>query len=64
MRPALEYDGGGIELIDFDEEKKAITVRMFGACNGCFASQATLEYGVKAAVKKFAPEITEIIAQV
>ncbi|MBU2591544.1 MAG: Fe-S cluster assembly protein NifU [Nitrospinota bacterium] len=40
IRPAMQGDGGDIELIDVVGEE--VTVRLKGACSGCPASQVTL----------------------
>lgn len=62
VRPALRLDGGGIELVKFDEQTGAVHVRMRGACVGCPMSQITLKMGVEAALQDAIPEITEVIA--
>jgi Fe-S cluster biogenesis protein NfuA len=56
VRPGLEADGGGIELVSIDEDKIA-QVRLLGACQGCSSSVYTLTMGVEAAVKQHLPEI-------
>ncbi len=63
IRPALRMDGGGIELVKFDEQTGAVHVKMQGACVGCPMSQITLKMGVEAALKDAIPSITEVIAQ-
>lgn len=60
VRPMLQADGGGIELVDIDEEQKIASVRFQGACMGCIGASATLEYGVAEAVRKHVPEIKEV----
>ncbi|HRZ86893.1 MAG TPA: NifU family protein [bacterium] len=60
VRPALEADGGNIELIDVDEETKIVKVRLMGACSGCPMAQMTLKMGVEAAIKREVPEIKEV----
>ena len=32
IRPALEADGGNVELVDVDEEKGIVKVKLVGAC--------------------------------
>jgi Fe-S cluster biogenesis protein NfuA len=56
VRPGLEADGGGIELVSIDEDKIA-QVRLLGACQGCSSSVYTLTMGVETAVKQHLPEI-------
>ena len=62
IRPALRLDGGGIELVKFDEETGSVHVKMQGACVGCPMSQITLKMVVEAALKEAIPSITEVIA--
>lgn len=47
IRPALQNDGGDIEFVSYDEEKKAVYVKLVGACAGCPMSTMTLTYGVQ-----------------
>lgn len=60
IRPALEADGGNIELIDV--ENGIVKVRLVGACGSCPMSQLTLKRGVEARLKAKIPEIKEVIA--
>ena len=58
--PALQADGGDVELIDVNED--VVKVRLKGACGGCPMSQLTLSQGVERAIKKAAPEIKRVEA--
>ncbi len=62
IRPALRLDGGGIQLVKFDEQTGAVHVRMQGACVGCPMSEITLKMGVEAALQDAIPEVTEVIS--
>lgn len=62
IRPALRMDGGGIELVSYDEEKGIVSVKMQGACVGCPMSQITLKMGVEAALRDAIPSITEVVS--
>ena len=62
IRPALQFDGGDVELVAVDEEEKSVTVRLQGACACCMGAQSTLEYGVKRAIQQQAPEVKEVKA--
>ncbi|NIQ90387.1 MAG: NifU family protein, partial [Deltaproteobacteria bacterium] len=46
IRPALQRDGGDIELVDVEEDG-VVKVRLTGACSGCPMSQMTLKQGVE-----------------
>lgn len=61
IRPALQRDGGGIELVDV-EENGVVKVRLTGACGGCPMSQMTLKQGVERIVKQMVPEVTTVEA--
>ncbi len=43
IRPALQADGGDIELKDVDEETGIVSVTLVGACGTCPASTQTLD---------------------
>ncbi len=62
IRPTMEADGGGIELIDVDEENGIVKVRLQGACAGCPMAQVTLQEGVAKEIIKAVPEIKDVIA--
>lgn len=61
IRPALQADGGNIELIDVQEDG-VVKVKLLGACGSCPMSQMTLKRGVEARLKAKFPEIKEVIA--
>jgi Fe-S cluster biogenesis protein NfuA len=50
IRPALQRDGGDIELVDVKEDK--VYVRLMGHCRGCAYSQMTLKNGVEEFLRK------------
>ncbi len=60
IRPALQADGGDIELINVEDG--VVKVRLIGACGGCPMSSMTMSQGVEQAVKKAVPEIKKVIA--
>jgi Fe-S cluster biogenesis protein NfuA len=60
IRPALQADGGDVELVDLDEENGIVTVQLQGACSGCPSAQITLAMGVERAIKEKVPEIKEV----
>ena len=60
--PALQRDGGGVELLKIDEKAGLVRVALQGACSGCsFAHTSTLK-NIEAVVKKYAPEIKKVVA--
>ena len=59
IRPFLQSDGGDIKLLSI--EGNIVKVQLEGACSGCSVNQMTLKNGVEATIKKYAPEIEEVI---
>jgi Fe-S cluster biogenesis protein NfuA len=60
VRPALQGDGGDIELVDVLAEEKAVLVRLKGACFGCPMSTFTIKGYVEQVMKEEIPEINEV----
>lgn len=60
IRPFLQSDGGDISLISIDNET-SVKVKLEGACVGCTVNQMTLKSGVEMTIKKYAPQIEEVI---
>ncbi len=60
LRPALQADGGDIELVEVDGSR--VKIKMLGACGGCPMSMMTLKAGIEAAVIEAIPEITGVDA--
>ena len=60
VRPALQADGGDVELVDV--ENGIVKVRLTGACAGCPMSQMTLKQGIENYIKKAIPEILSVEA--
>jgi Fe-S cluster biogenesis protein NfuA len=60
LRPALQADGGDVELVDVDGS--VARVKMLGACGGCPMSIMTLKAGIEAAIVDAVPEITTVEA--
>ncbi|PCI11290.1 MAG: hypothetical protein COB73_02315 [Flavobacteriaceae bacterium] len=59
IRPYLITDGGDITLVEIKDN--IVKVQLEGACVGCTVNQMTLKNGVEATVKRFAPQIIEVI---
>lgn len=59
IRPFLISDGGNIKLLSI--ENSTVKVQLEGACSGCSVNQMTLKNGVEATIKKYAPEIEEVV---
>lgn len=61
IRPAIQMDGGDVELVDITEDGVA-QVRMVGACGGCPMSMVTLQAGIERIIKRKVPSITGVQA--
>jgi len=59
IRPALQADGGDIELVDVTRDG-IVKVRLTGACGGCPMSTMTLKMGVERQLKKSIPEVKSV----
>ena len=60
VRPTLEADGGGIELVDVLEDEKVVLVNLTGACHGCPMSTMTIKGFVEQTIVEEIPEIKEV----
>lgn len=60
IRPALQADGGDVELVDVEEG--IVRVRLTGACSGCPMSHMTLKQGIERFLKEEIPEISRVEA--
>ena len=60
IRPFLQSDGGDISLLSIENES-LVKVQLEGACVGCSVNQMTLKSGVEMTIKKYAPQIEQVI---
>ncbi len=60
IRPFLQSDGGDITLVSIDDDT-SVKVKLEGNCIGCSVNQMTLKSGVEMTIKKYAPQIEEVI---
>jgi Fe-S cluster biogenesis protein NfuA len=58
IRPALQADGGDIELVDVTDG--VVKVKLKGACSGCPHAAMTLKDGVERVIKREVPEIVRV----
>lgn len=61
IRPALQMDGGDIELVGVNEEG-IVQVKLTGACDSCSISWLTLKGGVERILKERVPGVTAVEA--
>lgn len=60
IRPALQADGGDVELVDVTDG--VVKLQLTGACSGCPMSTMTLKMGIERVLKEQIPEIKEVVA--
>ena len=60
IRPALQADGGDVELVDVNDG--VVKLKLKGACAGCPMSTMTLKLGIERVLKEKIPEVTEVVA--
>jgi Fe-S cluster biogenesis protein NfuA len=59
IRPAVQADGGDIELVDVTGEG-VVRIRFHGACHGCPSSTMTLQMGIERNLRQQVPEVTSV----
>ncbi len=59
IRPAVQLDGGDVELVDVTPEG-VVKIRLHGACVGCPSSSMTLHMGIERNVREKVPGVTGI----
>ncbi len=62
LRPAIQADGGDVELVRYREEEGIVEVRLMGACESCPISMMTLKEGIERRVREVVPGVTEVTA--
>lgn len=62
FRPALNAEGGDMEFISIDDDKK-VHIKLTGACDGCPMATMTLKMGIERYLKETCPEITEVVQE-
>ena len=60
IRPSVQLDGGDVELVSIEEG--VVTVRLFGACEGCPMSPVTLRAGIERLLREEVPSVREVVA--
>jgi Fe-S cluster biogenesis protein NfuA len=61
LRPAIQADGGDIELLDVSQEG-VVTLRLRGSCAGCGSAAATLRNGIERWIRDKVPGVREVVA--
>lgn len=58
LRPALQTDGGSVELVDVVDG--VVTIRLMGSCTDCASTTRALRQGLERAIRAEVPEITGV----
>ena len=61
IRPFLVSDGGDISLVSINNNK-VVNVKLHGNCVSCSVNQMTLKNGVEMTIKKYVPNIKEVVS--
>lgn len=61
IRPAIQMDGGDVELVGVTDEQ-IVQLRLMGACQGCPMSMLTLQAGIERVIKARVPEVQGVEA--
>lgn len=62
IRPAVQADGGDIELVDVVEDSGQVRIRFHGACHGCPSAPMTLQHGIERNLRDKVPEVKSVVA--
>jgi Fe-S cluster biogenesis protein NfuA len=60
IRPALQADGGDVELVDVTTDG-IVSVKLTGACGSCPMSTMTLKMGIERTLRDKVPEVKEVV---
>lgn len=61
VRPALQADGGDVELVEVTEDG-VVKVKLVGACGHCPMSTMTLKMGIERTLKEKIPGVKEVVS--
>ena len=61
IRPALQADGGDVELVEVGDDG-VVKVKLVGACGHCPMSTMTLKMGIERTLKDKVPGVKEVVS--
>ena len=61
IRPALQRDGGDVELVEVSADG-TVKVKLTGACGGCPMAMMTLKQGIERILKQEVPAVKEVLS--
>lgn len=60
IRPAIQADGGDVQLVEVDEEEGNVQLQLLGACQGCPMSMLTLKAGIERTLVRLVPGVKNV----
>ena len=60
IRPALQADGGDVELVSVADG--IVSLKLKGACGHCPMSTMTLKMGIERVLREKIPEVKEVLS--
>ena len=60
IRPALQADGGDVELLEVNDG--TVKVKLTGHCAGCPMASMTLKDGIERVIREEVPEVKEVVS--
>ncbi len=60
IRPALQSDGGDMELVEFNQDSGVLSLKFKGACAHCPIADLTFRGLIETEIKCQCPEVKEI----
>ncbi|MCD4704584.1 NifU family protein [bacterium] len=57
IRKVLEGDGGGLEVIKYDEKTNILQIKLLGMCQGCPMAEVTVKDFIEKELQKIEPKI-------
>jgi len=63
IRPALQYDGGDLEIVKIDPKRMEVSIRFRGACSHCSISGITLKHVIERELLTISPRIRTILTE-
>ena len=61
IRPALQADGGDVELVEVTDDG-IVKVKLVGACGHCPMSTMTLKMGIERTLMEKVPGVKEVVS--
>ncbi len=62
VRPALQRDGGDLDLVEFDQDNGIVKIHFTGACAQCPLADVTLHQLIEQQIKEQMPDVKQVMA--